>query len=115
MNVKPNIKRSRLGFWILKRLLGHKRHYTLIGDMEELYLSMCEEKGSLFAVVWYWGQFIRLIPIRFISLFYKRQNMFKNYIKTAIRVLKRQKVYSFINISGLATGMACSIIILLWV
>ncbi len=41
--------------------------------------------------------------------------MFKNYFKTAFRNLKRHKGYSFINISGLALGMACTILILLWV
>ena len=41
--------------------------------------------------------------------------MIKNYILTAVRNLKKHTVYSFINISGLAIGMACSILILLWV
>jgi predicted permease len=41
--------------------------------------------------------------------------MFKNYIKIAIRNIQRHKGYSFINIAGLALGMACCILILLWV
>ena len=41
--------------------------------------------------------------------------MFKNYIKIALRNILRQKVYSFINITGLAVGMAVCIIILMWV
>ena len=41
--------------------------------------------------------------------------MIKNYLKTALRNLGRNKVFSFINISGLALGMACSLLILLWV
>jgi len=41
--------------------------------------------------------------------------MFKNYITIAFRNLTRQKGYSFINITGLAIGMACAIFILLWV
>jgi len=41
--------------------------------------------------------------------------MFINYFKIALRQIKRQKGYSFINISGLAVGMACCILILLWV
>jgi len=41
--------------------------------------------------------------------------MLKNYIKIALRNMKRQKGYSFINISGLAIGMACCILILLYV
>ena len=41
--------------------------------------------------------------------------MFRNYLKIALRNLKRQKGYAFINIAGLAMGMACAILILLWV
>ena len=41
--------------------------------------------------------------------------MFTNYIKVAIRNLKKYKGYSFINILGLSVGMACTILILLWV
>ena len=41
--------------------------------------------------------------------------MLKNYFKIALRNLIRHKGFSFINISGLAAGMACTILILLWV
>jgi ABC-type antimicrobial peptide transport system permease subunit len=41
--------------------------------------------------------------------------MFKNYFKIVLRQIKGQKGYSFINMSGLAIGMACCILILLWV
>jgi len=40
--------------------------------------------------------------------------MFKNYFKTAWRNLTRGKGFSFINITGLAAGMAGAILILLW-
>jgi ABC-type antimicrobial peptide transport system permease subunit len=41
--------------------------------------------------------------------------MLKNYLKIALRNIRRYKGYSFINIAGLAIGMACCILILLWV
>ncbi len=41
--------------------------------------------------------------------------MLRNYLKIAIRNMKRHKGYSLINISGLAIGMACCILILLYV
>ena len=41
--------------------------------------------------------------------------MFKNYLKTALRNLTRNKVYSFINIFGLAIGVAVFIIISLFI
>ena len=41
--------------------------------------------------------------------------MFQNYLKIALRNLKNQKIYSFINVAGLTIGMVCCILILLWV
>ncbi|MEJ2636784.1 MAG: ABC transporter permease, partial [Calditrichia bacterium] len=41
--------------------------------------------------------------------------MIKNYLKIAFRNMFRQKTYSFINLAGLAIGMAACILILLWV
>jgi len=41
--------------------------------------------------------------------------MLKNYIKITWRNIRNNKIYSFINIMGLAVGMACCILILLWV
>lgn len=41
--------------------------------------------------------------------------MFKNYVKTAWRNIARHKGYSFINIFGLAVGLASCLTILLWV
>jgi ABC-type antimicrobial peptide transport system permease subunit len=41
--------------------------------------------------------------------------MFKNYLKIAFRNILRHKGYSFINISGMALGLSCCILIMLWV
>jgi len=41
--------------------------------------------------------------------------MVANYFKIVIRNILRHKVYSIINIAGLSVGMACTILILLWV
>ncbi len=41
--------------------------------------------------------------------------MLKNYLKIAWRSILKQKGYSFINVFGLASGMACCIFLLLWV
>ena len=41
--------------------------------------------------------------------------MFTNYLKLAIRHMKRHWGYSLINILGLSIGMACCILIFLWV
>lgn len=41
--------------------------------------------------------------------------MFKNHFKTIIRNLRKNKVYSFLNITGLAIGITCAALIFLWV
>lgn len=41
--------------------------------------------------------------------------MIKNYLKTTLRSLSKNKSYSFLNIAGLAIGIACASLIFLWV
>jgi putative ABC transport system permease protein len=40
--------------------------------------------------------------------------MFRNYVVVALRNLVRQKLFSFLNIAGLAVGLACAIFIVLF-
>ena len=41
--------------------------------------------------------------------------MLRNYLKIAIRSLTKRKGYALINIGGLAVGLACCMVILLYV
>lgn len=41
--------------------------------------------------------------------------MFSNYYKLTLRNIQKHKGYSFINIAGLAFGLACCILIMMWV
>lgn len=41
--------------------------------------------------------------------------MILNYIRTAIRRLRRHKLFTVLNILGLSTGLACAVLIGLWV
>jgi putative ABC transport system permease protein len=54
---------------------------------------------------------IALLP----SLFNKGETMLINHLKIALRHLLKHKGYSFINIAGLATGMACCLLMALLV
>lgn len=57
----------------------------------------------------------------FIGIMYKKcqilklKNMLRNFFKVSIRNLIRNKTYSVINILGLSIGMACSILIFLFI
>jgi putative ABC transport system permease protein len=41
--------------------------------------------------------------------------MFRNYLVTALRNIARHKLYSFINIAGLAVGLACVLFVLMYI
>lgn len=50
-----------------------------------------------------------------ISFALKNVIMFKNYIKVAVRNILKHKGYSLLNIFGLAVGMACCLLILVYI
>ena len=53
--------------------------------------------------------------IKFLKILSNRGTMLLNYMKVAIRNLKNNKGYSLINIFGLAVGITCCILILLYI
>ncbi len=61
----------------------------------------------------YWGKRRRRREL--LSELTSRVSMLKNYLRIALRNLRKQKGYSLINVTGLAVGLACSVFILLWV
>ncbi len=101
--------------WLLKRMSRYDELYSFTYEMEEAFSSKYVENGYLSASLWYWYQaIISYINFCWMNLFWSSA-MFKNYIKIAFRNIKRNKTYSFINISGLTMGMTCCILIFLWI
>lgn len=101
--------------WILAHILKDEVWHTPLGDFEEVYRSVMEERGILRAVLWYWGQILSLIPEKSMNTVYWRFQMFKNDLRMAIRTIKKNKGYTFINMTGLAVGIASCLLILLFV
>ena len=101
--------------WLLKRTISKDIRYSAIGDFGEIYASIANQEGINRARLWYWIQVAKSIPSFITDSLYWRFHLFQNYLKVAARKMMRQKIFSFINIAGLAMGMAICILILLWV
>lgn len=88
------------------------------GDLIELFEQQFEEAPRR-AKRSFWWQVIRHFRPDFIKSFQRdpliNLAMFQNYLKVAWRNLVKQKLYSVINLSGLTVGMACFILIALFV
>lgn len=106
---------SRLGLWLLTTAYGDSEHFPLIGDFEEIYSEVVAEKGGFAASLWYWGQIVKSLPSFISNSLYWSVAMLKNYLKVILRNIRKHKGYSFINITGLAIGMACCLLISIWV
>jgi putative ABC transport system permease protein len=105
----------RLSEWLLKCLFPDHRAHTLAGDLSETYQFQFNQQGPFRAKWWYRGQLLKALLPLIDDIIYWRSAMFKNYLKTALRNIRKHTIYSFINISGLAIGMACCFFIFLWV
>jgi putative ABC transport system permease protein len=101
--------------WILARIIRAEDRLSILSDFAEFFEERARQTGPSAACRWYWAQTVRSIPMFIQNGIYWRLIMLRNYLTVAFRILKKHKVYSFINIGGLAVGMACTIIILLWV
>jgi ABC-type antimicrobial peptide transport system permease subunit len=87
----------------------------MIDDIHEEFLEIAREKGLTKAKLWYWRHTILSIPAYLKNLLAWSYVMIKNYFKITIRVFFKHKGFSAINTFGLSIGMACAILILLWV
>lgn len=109
--MKDSTKHTGIGLWLLSRIISSRRNYGLFGDIEEMYHAVLEERSRSKAKLWLWVQILRTIPYAVYNWVYWGFIMFTNSYKVTVRNFRRQKLYSVINIVGLAVGMACCILI----
>ena len=115
MSSRKAIHIPALAKFILKRMSLYYERHSIIEDFEITYQKIRKTEGFLKANTWCWMSVIRS-AVEYIKLIVRwRIAMFKNYLKIALRTLRRNKSYSFINIAGLSIGLACTLLILLWV
>ena len=90
--------------WILKRFLIRYSKSPALGDLDEEFTLLADEVGLRRARYWYGRQVLMSIPSFLNHIIYWSLAMLKNYLKTAFRNLKKQKMYSAITLTGLAVG-----------
>jgi putative ABC transport system permease protein len=100
---------------LLSFLTRYEEEHSASGDCSEEYKERAREYGKPRALLWYWGQVLYEIAAYSKLSTYIGAAMLKNYLKITWRNFRNNKIYSFINIMGLAVGMACCILILLWI
>ncbi|UCE40133.1 MAG: ABC transporter permease [Candidatus Aminicenantes bacterium] len=108
-------KPPKLAKFLLKILSSNEKDYAFLGDIQELFHDRAEYQGLWRSKRWYWWEIIKSIPKFFKESIRWRLTMFENYLKITLRNIKGHKGYSFINLAGLAVGIACTIFIILWV
>ncbi|MFC1725952.1 ABC transporter permease, partial [candidate division KSB1 bacterium] len=110
-----NTKKSGITEKILKLFMSENESESFLGDLEDYYSEFKEGKSIIRAKLWYWFQILKSILTNINVSIQWSFIMFSNYLKIALRNLKRSKVNSFINIFGLASGLAISFILAFYV
>jgi ABC-type antimicrobial peptide transport system permease subunit len=108
---------------LLNRLVAPHLREEILGDLYERYALRVKRAGESKARQCYWLDILTYIrfsnikrkPTEYPKTYLFSQNMIRNYFKIASRNLVKNKAYSFINIIGLALGMAVAMLIGLWV
>jgi putative ABC transport system permease protein len=111
-NRRPPRLFTRFFEWYCKDVLQE----TILGDLEEQYDEDVTSFGTPKARRRYAWNVIRFFRPGIIKSFTKTQKlnnygMFKNYITTSLRFIKREKSFALMNIGGLALGIACVLIL----
>ena len=105
----------RFAKWILAWLQYYSETHLMQGDFDDEFRlrSLANERPG--AVLWYWGQVLYALLANAKRKISSGGVMLRNYVTITSRIIRRHKLFSFINIAGLAAGIACCILISVWV
>ncbi len=114
LNVKPPKLAQHFLLWFLKDSLAEE----VLGDLEEKFYANVANGSSMKAKLNYWIQILNYL--RPFAVKNYRSNsiliiMYKHNIKLTYRNFIRHKSQFLINVTGLSTGLACVLLIYLWV
>jgi len=111
---QPTSRPPRSGEWLLRLFGRRENREEALGDLEEFYLRDLWQVGSRRARFRYFRRLIGICVFRSELSLSWRSAMFKNYLVTASRHMRRQKGYAFINIAGLTIGLTAFCLIAMW-
>jgi putative ABC transport system permease protein len=100
---------------LLLKVLAWRKDKAYLGDVDEVYSLRAENAGYDSANRWYRREAFRSLPSFILESTRWSIIMFKNYLKTSLRLFRRDKGYSLIKLAGLAGGMACFALLAMWV
>ncbi len=80
-----------------------------------VYRELLLKKGQRSARLWFWSQFIRSLPGLIGRSIEGGIFMLKSYLKSALRHFGNHKIHTLIKMAGLAFGIACCMLIFLYV
>lgn len=101
-----NVRPPRIGAWFLTRISGS----SIAGDFDEIYQELVNEYGRRAARSWYRSQVLKSLPIFATNIIFGSAHMINSYLKLAYRNILRHKRYAFLNIIGLAVGLAACLL-----
>ena len=105
----------RLALRLMELFSGRRNDYGAAGDIEEYYRDIADQHGIRRARRACWKQVLAAFPGYAINVLNWSKSMLKSYFRITLRNLWKYKGSSFINIAGLALGIACCLIIMFWV
>ncbi len=109
--MKSESNPSRIVQWLMLKFIPPEERIYFQQAMLEVYNNLYHSRGRGVAGLWFFGQFVRSLPKLSFNSLYWSLIMLKNYLKITLRNLSKNKIYSFINIAGLASGFLCCIVI----
>lgn len=116
---RKKVTPPRLGTWLLESFCSYDFLPTALWDLEELFQANVSTKGVRIASFLYLKEVLGII----LFLFFKGKSqysinktaMLKHNLLISVRNFQRFKTTFFINLFGLASGLACTLLIYLWV
>ena len=112
---KPVNRFPKFFLWILRHFSVYEEMFVISRDYEIEYDGVSNKYGRFLGFFWLVWNTILAAYYYFILTAKWRLCMLKNYVKIAWRNMIRHKGYTLINISGLVLGLACFILVSLYV